>query len=66
MDPTNVHRTLQQNDFDDYATSSKDPDMPLAEIIEEVSEFGNDPNPTSNSGEYAVEVLEDTTLTGAF
>eukprot|EP00957_Ditylum_brightwellii_P167046 12717075-Ditylum_brightwellii.AAC.1 len=55
MDPTNVHGTLQQDDFDDYVTLSKDPDMPLAEIIEEVSEFGNDPIPTSNIGEYAAE-----------
>eukprot|EP00957_Ditylum_brightwellii_P089477 6813403-Ditylum_brightwellii.AAC.1 len=66
MDPTNVCRTLQQDDFDDYVTSSKDPDTPLAEIVEEVSDFGNGTISTSNIGEYAVEVLEDTSLTGAF
>eukprot|EP00957_Ditylum_brightwellii_P106662 8137223-Ditylum_brightwellii.AAC.1 len=65
-DPTNVHRTLQQDDVDGYVTSSKDPDMHLAKIIEEVSEFGNHPIPTSNIGEYAVEVLEGATLTRAF
>eukprot|EP00957_Ditylum_brightwellii_P087309 6645413-Ditylum_brightwellii.AAC.1 len=39
MDPINMHRTLQQDDFDEYVTSSKDLDIPLAEGIEEVSKF---------------------------
>eukprot|EP00957_Ditylum_brightwellii_P057635 4370433-Ditylum_brightwellii.AAC.1 len=66
MDPINMYRTLQQDDLDDYVTSSIYPDMLFVERTEEVSEFGNHPIPTSNIGEYTIEVLEDTTLTGAF
>ena len=58
---------LQKDDFDDFLTSTYDPDIPNTELNDNDEDaFNFDPIPTTNAGEFAYEVSDEMIKSGTF